>query len=475
MVFSSSIFLFIFLPTVLLAYFIVPKAFKNIVLLISSLFFYAWGEPKFVFIMILSIVLNYLFGLVVDSNRNNKKKVKILLGLMVFTNLLILGIFKYANFIIDNLNTLLNTSMSIPDIPLPIGISFFTFQAMSYVIDVYRKDGKVQRNPLDLALYISLFPQLIAGPIVRYQTVAEQINKRFSNLPRIAYGVRRFIIGLGKKMILANNCGYVADQVFAQNPTDMSTGIAWIGIIAYTLQIYFDFSAYSDMAIGLGKIFGFDFLENFNYPYISKSITEFWRRWHISLGSWFRDYLYIPLGGNRKGKLHMYINLFIVWLATGIWHGASWTFIAWGLYYGILIMLEKAFLGKLLKRIPNTFQYIYALLIVIVGWVFFRSETFTYAFSYLAVMFGFSGIGFWNVDALFYVSQYGIILVIAIIGATPIFKKTINMIEIKSQNSKVIRIVGKEISINAFVFLIFLMSVTYTISGTFNPFIYFRF
>lgn len=475
MVFSSSIFLFLFLPAVLFAYFITPRAFKNIILLVASLFFYAWGEPKFVFVMILSIIANYIFGLLVDLNRNNKNKVKVILGVMVLVNLLLLGVFKYANFVVDNLNSLLNTSFDIPDIPLPIGISFFTFQAMSYVIDVYRTDGKVQRNPFDLALYISLFPQLIAGPIVRYQTVADQINKRISDFPRIAYGVRRFIIGLGKKMILANNCGYVADQVFSQNPGDMSSGVAWIGIIAYSLQIYFDFSAYSDMAIGLGKIFGFDFLENFNYPYISKSIAEFWRRWHISLGSWFRDYLYIPLGGNRKGSFNTYRNLFIVWLATGIWHGASWTFIAWGLYYGLFIMLEKAFLGKALKKIPKVLQYVYTLLIVIIGWVFFRAETFTYAFSYIKVMFGLSGTGAWDIDALFYVSQYGIILLIAIIGSTPILKKVFESIERKSKESLFVRLIGKEVSINLYVLLILFLSVTYTVSNTFNPFIYFRF
>ncbi|MGY0691298.1 MBOAT family O-acyltransferase [Virgibacillus sp. FSP13] len=475
MVFSSNIFLFLFLPAILLAYFITPKAFKNIVLLVASLFFYAWGEPKFVFIMILSIIANYIFGLLVDLNRNNKMKAKVILGIMVVVNLLLLGVFKYANFVVDNLNNLLNTSFSIPDIPLPIGISFFTFQAMSYVIDVYRKDGKVQRNPFNLALYISLFPQLIAGPIVRYQTVANQINKRISDFPRIAYGVRRFIIGLGKKMILANNCGYVADQIFTQNPADMSSGLAWIGIIAYSLQIYFDFSAYSDMAIGLGKIFGFDFLENFNYPYISKSISEFWRRWHISLGSWFRDYVYIPLGGNRKGKLNTYRNLFIVWFATGLWHGASWTFIVWGIYYGLFIMLEKAFLGKVLKKIPNVFQYIYTLLIVVIGWVFFRSETFTYAFSYIKVMFGISGTGVWDIDALFYLSQYGIILFIAIVGSTPILKKLYGLIEFKSKESIFVRLIGKEISINLYVLLILFLSVTYTVSNTFNPFIYFRF
>ncbi|WP_188454964.1 MBOAT family O-acyltransferase [Virgibacillus oceani] len=475
MVFSSSVFLFLFLPVVFVLYFISPRKFKNTVLLGASLFFYAWGEPKFVLLMLVSILINYIFGLIVDLNRENKSKAKMIIGLMVVSNLLLLGFFKYANFLVDNINYLFNISISIPDIPLPIGISFFTFQAMSYVIDVYRKDGKVQKNPLNLALYISLFPQLIAGPIVRYQTVADQITKRISNFERISYGVKRFIIGLGKKVLIANNCGYVADQIFNMQPSEMSAGVAWIGIIAYTLQIYFDFSGYSDMAIGLGKILGFDFLENFNFPYFSRSISEFWRRWHISLGSWFRDYVYIPLGGNRAGRFNTYRNLFIVWLATGIWHGASWTFIAWGLYYGVFIMLEKAFLGKVLKQLPKFIQHIYTLLIVIIGWVFFRSETFSYAFSYIQVMFAFNGKGLWDSQAVFYTSQHGIILLIGIIGSMPVLKAIAQWINAKSIESKAVYIVGKQFSMNVYVLGVFFLSLVYLISSTFNPFIYFRF
>lgn len=475
MVFSSSVFLFLFLPIVLFTYFIVPTKFKNLILLIASLFFYAWGEPKFVIIMLISIIINYIFGLVINLNKEKKTKSKIFLALMVISNLLILCVFKYLNFIVDNINSVFNLSISIPNISLPIGISFFTFQAMSYVIDIYRDDAKVQRNPLNLALYISLFPQLIAGPIVRYQTIAEQLNKRFTNFSKFNHGIKRFIIGLGKKMILANNCGYIADQVFSQTPTDLTTSLAWIGIISYTLQIYFDFSAYSDMAIGLGKMFGFDFLENFNYPYISKSVSEFWRRWHISLSSWFRDYLYIPLGGNRKGNPATYRNLFIVWLATGIWHGASWTFIAWGLYFGVLIMLERAFLGKLLRKIPKFMQILYTLIIVIIGWVFFRSETFMYAFTFLGVLSGFNGTGLWDINTFYYISEYGIILSLAIIGSTPFLKIIFNKIEFKSENSLFIKIFGKEIFINSYLVMILLISVSYVITGTFNPFIYFRF
>lgn len=425
--------------------------------------------------MLLSIAMNYVFGLIVDAKRDDKTKIKWIMTAMVISNLAILGFFKYSNFIVDNVNGAMGFNIGIPAIPLPIGISFFTFQAMSYVIDVYRKNGEVQRNPLNLALYISLFPQLIAGPIVRYKTVADQIKKRVVSFEGFAYGSKRFIIGLAKKMLLANNCGYVADQVFSQNPSEMSVGLAWIGVIAYSLQIYFDFSGYSDMAIGLGKMFGFDFLENFNYPYISRSIGEFWRRWHISLGSWFRDYIYIPLGGSRVSNVKIYRNLLIIWLATGIWHGASWTFIAWGLYYGVFIMLEKAFLGKLLNRIPIFIQHFYALLVVIIGWVFFRAETFPYAFSYLQTMFSLNGIGLWDISAGYYINQYGIIFVLALIGTTPLLKNIGHWIEIKSTTSSGIRILGRDVAMTSYYITILLVSVTYMVSNTFNPFIYFRF
>ena len=472
MLFSSTVFLFLFLPIVLVAYFMVRPGLKNIVLLAASLFFYAWGEPKFVIIMIISIIMNYFFALFVDAKRDKKTQVKWIMGIMVACNLLLLGIFKYANFLVDSINGILQTSISIPTIPLPIGISFFTFQAMSYVIDVYRRDGEVQKNPLNMALYISLFPQLIAGPIVRYQTVANQIKVRFETFDKFSEGVKRFIIGLAKKMLLANNCGLVADQIFALHPSEMSTGLAWIGIIAYSLQIYFDFSGYSDMAIGLGKMFGFEFLENFNYPYISRSIAEFWRRWHISLGSWFRDYLYIPLGGNRNGNLNTYRNLLIVWFATGLWHGASWTFIVWGLYYGLFIMIERAFLGDLLKRMPVALQHFYSLVIVVIGWVFFRSATFEYAFAYIQTMFGFNGIGFWDLQAKYYSFEYGIIILVAIIAATPIFKFMQEKLAV--QSSKVM-IGGRETMSVVYYLAIFVLSVTYVVSNTFNPFIYFRF
>lgn len=473
LVFSSTVFLFLFLPLILLLYFISPKVLKNTILLAASLFFYAWGEPVFVLVMLVSILLNYIFALLVDKFRDNPKTVKWILVITVAVNLLMLGIFKYTNFIVDNINTVLGTTIEVPTIALPLGISFFTFQALSYVIDVYRKDGKLQKNPLNLALYISLFPQLIAGPIVRYQTVADQITKRFVNLQKFGEGVKRFTIGLAKKMILANNCGWVADQVFALPQNELSVGLAWLGIIAYSLQIYFDFSGYSDMAIGLGKMFGFDFLENFNYPYISRSVTEFWRRWHISLSSWFRDYLYIPLGGNRGTTFQLYRNIFIVWLATGIWHGAAWTFIGWGLYYGVIIMIEKAYLLKILKRIPRVFQHIYTILAFIIGWVFFRSENISQAFDYLKVMFGLSGNNMWDSQAGFYFSQYGIVILIAIIASTPIFnvlRKRLNNLN-KPTRSFVIR----DLIVSFGYIFIFIITVVSVVSTTFNPFIYFRF
>lgn len=438
------------------------------------MFFYAWGEPVYLSIMILSIILNYIFAHIIDSNRDKKVLIKWALGITVVANLLILGIFKYANFIVDNINAVFNLSINIPSISLPIGISFFTFQGMSYVIDVYRKDAIVQKNPLNMALYISLFPQLIAGPIVRYQTVAEQLIKRKETLLKFGEGIKRFIIGLAKKMLIANNCGGVADQIFATPADELSVGQAWIGIIAYSLQIYFDFSGYSDMAIGLARMFGFKFLENFNFPYIARSVSEFWRRWHISLSSWFRDYLYIPLGGSRTTKLKTYRNLFVVWLATGIWHGAAWTFIAWGVYYGTFIMLEKAFLLKVLKNIPRFFQHVYTLFIIVVGWVFFRSETFTYAFGYIKSMFGLNDNRVWDTDASFYLSEYGIILLLAILFSMPIVTYLKEKIKTYTK-SKTIVFIGREIIVPVAFTILFFIAIVSVVSSTFNPFIYFRF
>ncbi|MGE9213649.1 MBOAT family O-acyltransferase [Exiguobacterium aurantiacum] len=477
MLFSSTVFLFYFLPIVIGLYFISPRPVKNMILLAASLFFYAWGEPRFVLIMLASIVMNYVFGRLVDRDRQHEKKIKLWMTLMVLGNLGMLGVFKYASFFVENVNSVLGFSLNDPEIPLPLGISFFTFQAMSYVIDVYRKDGQVQRNIFDLALYVSFFPQLIAGPIVRYQTVADEIVDRRETIDDFVSGIQRFVIGLGKKMILANSAGYVADQIFGMPAGEMSTTLAWIGVIAYSLQIYFDFSGYSDMAIGLGRMFGFHFLENFNYPYISRSVSEFWRRWHMSLGSWFRDYVYIPLGGNRQGEWKTYRNLAIVWLLTGVWHGASWTFIAWGVYYGVFIMLERAFLGKWLKAMPSWLSLSFTLFVVIIGWVFFRADDFPYAIAYLQTMFGLHGGPLFDQQALYYLVQYGVVLTIAIIGATPIPRIVVGKLlsqeldETKSMTTR--RIVGL-VRVTG-VTVLFFLSISYIVSSTFNPFIYFRF
>ncbi|WP_088043476.1 MBOAT family protein [Bacillus sp. EAC] len=475
MVFSSTVFMFWFLPIVLLVYFIIPRSIKNLWLLIASLFFYAWGEPTYVWLMIFSIVMNYLFGLAVDKNREKKSKIKWIMIAMVSCNLFILGIFKYTNFIADNIESLTGLSLNVPVIPLPIGISFFTFHALSYVIDVYRGERKVQKNPLNLALYITMFPQLVAGPIVRYQTVANELNKRTESLELIFYGIKRFIIGLAKKMLLANNFGLIADQIFAQSPDQMTTGMAWIGILSYSLQIFFDFAGYSDMAIGLGKMFGFHFLENFNYPYISRSVAEFWRRWHISLGTWFRDYLYIPLGGNRGSNLETYRNLFIVWLATGIWHGASWTFIAWGLYYGFWIALERGGFGKIIAALPRVIQHLYALIIVVIGWVFFRSATFPYAFAYIKTMFGINGTGLWETSNNFYVSEYGILFILAVLAATPIGKIVAHKVSDYLISKSKITYFGFQLGEAGWYCLLLLVSLSYVVASTFNPFIYFKF
>nr|WP_309098531.1 MBOAT family protein [Fredinandcohnia onubensis] len=468
MVFSSLIFLFVFLPIVIFTYFIVGKRFRNILLLLFSLFFYAWGEPKYVLLMIFSIIMNYIFGLIVDKLESKSALKKAVLVLAIIGNLLIIGYYKYINFIVDNINQLLGLSIHIEEVPLPIGISFFTFQALSYVIDVYRKDSHVQKNPFDLALYISLFPQLVAGPIVRYNDIANQIKDRIINSQKFSEGIRRFIIGLAKKVLIANQTGFIADQIFSMNPEEISTSLAWIGIISYTLQIYFDFSGYSDMAIGLGKMFGFEFLENFNYPYISRSITEFWRRWHISLSTWFRDYVYIPLGGNRVTTLKHYRNIFLVWALTGLWHGASWTFVAWGLYYGILLTIEKLGLGKLLKRTWAPIQHLYVLVIVMIGWVFFRADNFSYSLNYIKTLFGIHGQGLVDRQALYYIHDYGLLYSIAILCSTPIINKLILAME-KSTN----RIIHLLIRILYIVLLI--LTIIYLVNSTYNPFIYFRF
>jgi alginate O-acetyltransferase complex protein AlgI len=474
MVFSNLFFLFIFLPIVLLLYFVLKKEWRNYWLLFVSLFFYAWGEPKYIVLMMLSILLNYVFGLLVEKYRERQKLKLFLLWVAILGNLAILGFYKYANFFVEYFNLIFHTNFHVEQIPLPIGISFYTFQALSYVVDVYRKDAKVQRNFFDLALYVSLFPQLVAGPIVRYNTVAEEIKKRTITIDGFSEGIKRFILGLAKKVILANPLGALADNIFTTDPGDMTMTTAWIGIIAYTLQIYFDFSGYSDMAIGLGKMFGFNFLENFNYPYISRSISDFWRRWHISLSSWFRDYVYIPLGGNRVSKIKFYRNLLIVWTITGFWHGASLTFLSWGLYYGIIISLERLGLEKVLKKLWRPFQHLYVLIIVMIGWVFFRADSFDYSFDYLQVMFGMSSNPLFDGYDYVRIHDNWVVLVTAIILSLPVFPFITRQYEAITSKSNVL-VLSKEIVMTGYYFILMLIVTILLVNSTYNPFIYFRF
>lgn len=471
MLFSSVEFIFIFLPIVIFIYYVLLKksrTLQNIFLTFSSLFFYAWGEPKFVIIMIISILINWYLAIRVDKKRENKKAVKLLLCMTIIINLSILFVFKYLMFTLTNINNIFGSNLSVPNITLPIGISFFTFQAISYVIDVYRKNGEVQKNPLNVALYIAFFPQLIAGPIVRYETIAKQIKSRQETFDDFASGVCRFMVGLGKKVLLSNTLAIVADNAFNMNSiNELSVSMAWLGAIAYTFQIYYDFSGYSDMAIGLGKMFGFSFLENFNYPYISKSISEFWRRWHISLGSWFRDYVYFPLGGSRVyTKKRLLFNLFVVWFLTGIWHGANWTFIIWGIMYFALISIEKliGFEKKFNKL--SFIKHIYTMLFVILGWVIFRASNITEAFSYMGKMFGVRASGIF--DAYFYLNivENLIFIIVATIFSTPIYK----IINEKVKENKLIApiyVIG--------MIILFIVAISYILKGAYNPFIYFNF
>lgn len=460
MLFSSEIFLFLFLPVVLGLYYGINLLFKNnvtlknSVLLGASVIFYAWGEPVFIIVMLLSIALNFIFGICVSGG--NDKKRRAFMTLAVVFNLGILFVYKYLDFSIKAVNDIFSLKLPLSGIALPIGISFFTFQALSYVIDVYRKNAEVQKNIFDLALYIFFFPQLIAGPIVRYNTVCEQIKSRKESFSQFSEGVEKFIIGLGKKVLMANTLALISDKAFSLSPSDLSTAFAWLGAIAYTFMIYFDFSGYSDMAIGLGKMFGFEFEKNFDYPYISKSISEFWRRWHISMGQWFRDYLYFPLGGSRvRSKSRLIFNLFAVWLCTGIWHGANYTFIVWGLYFFLLLLFEKL-TGKNPK---GWFSHIYTMVFVIFGWVIFRADNLGYAFSYIKKMLVLSSCETENALFLSNVREHFFALISAPLLSVPIWKR----IENKKAFTLVLEI------------LIFALSVTYIIKGGYNVFIYFNF
>ncbi len=464
MLFSSITFLYYFFPAVLILYFAVPKMLKNAVLLLTSLVFYAWGEPKYVFLMIISIICGYVCGLLIEKYKG-KTQSKIALIASCIISLGMLGYFKYADFFITNFNAATGLSVPLLKLALPIGISFYTFQILSYTVDVYRGNVPAQRNPINLAAYVTMFPQLIAGPIVRYSDVAKQLDERTISIDKSAEGIRRFICGLSKKIFIANILGELAGLFLASKQQSML--FCWMYTAAYSLQIYFDFSGYSDMAVGLGKILGFDFMENFNYPYISSSITEFWRRWHISLGSWFRDYVYIPLGGNRVSKLKWFRNIFVVWMLTGFWHGADWNFIVWGLYFAFFLILEKLYLGKFLSKYKAV-GHCYVLLAVMISFVIFGAPNFGLAFECIKGMFGMAGLPLATAETLHYLRSYGVIFALALIGATPLPKKLYAMAEKKFG---AVTAIAEPVAI----VVLLLLSTAYLVDGSFNPFLYFRF
>lgn len=479
MVFSSTTFLFLFLPVVLVLYFASPDRLKNLILLAASLFFYAWGEKVFVVVMLVSILLNYASALLIEHYRERKLDRAVLIASLV-ANLGLLVAFKYANFLADNLNALLGlcgvAPITLPPIHLPIGISFFTFHAISYVVDVYRKEVQADRNPAGIALYITLFSQLIAGPILRYHEVAGQIARRVVGLDDFAVGVRRFIIGFGKKMLIANTLAVPADEIFGLPSGSLSSSVAWLGVICYALQLYFDFSGYSDMAIGLGRMFGFKFNENFNYPYVSQSVTEFWRRWHISLSSWFRDYLYIPLGGNRYGTARTYGNLIFVFFICGLWHGASWSFIIWGLLHGALLVVERLALGDWLRRTPPVVRHAYLVLAILVGWVFFRADNLAHAITFLAAMFGAAPtVGAGTKLALYLNSEVAVMLGIGIIASLPVFPAVRALALGKRWQGLPAVQTGLALARVSLYIGVFSLALLWLASGTHNPFIYFRF
>lgn len=466
MVFSSTIFLCVYLPLVLLGYYICPKKGKNLFLLIVSLIFYAWGEPKYVFLMIFSILVNYVFGLLMDKHRENKKRLKLMLVISVIIDLGLLSVFKYTDFIITNINSVFGAGFDLLNIALPIGISFYTFQAMSYTIDVYRDNVRVQRNLIDFGMYITMFPQLIAGPIVRYSDVQDQLAERNVTTADFSEGIMRFVVGLGKKVLLANQMGAVWTQIYALGG-DISALMAWTGAAAYTFQIYFDFSGYSDMAIGLGRMFGFKFPENFRYPYESVSITDFWRRWHITLSTWFKEYLYIPLGGNRRGLARQALNLLIVWTLTGFWHGAGWNFVMWGLYYFAILFIEKLFLLKALDKLPRLLRHAYALLLIVIGWVIFASDDVSVMLPYLGSMFGANGaLGGMDVYTLL---TRAALMVICCVASTELPRRLF-VTAAGKMNEKAAFTVKSVLTLT-----LLALSVVFLIGDSYNPFLYFRF
>lgn len=458
MVFSSFTFLFRFLPFVLICYFLAPRKLKNLVLFLCSLIFYAWGEPVYIGLMLFSTVIDYINGIAVSyyKEKGNRRKAKLFLISSVCINLLLLFIFKYSNFILG------------ASLPLPIGISFYTFQTMSYTIDVYRGVVKPQKSFIAFGTYVSLFPQLIAGPIVRYQTVERELMERSVTKEKFSYGVQRFVCGLGKKVLLANNIGVLWSYITAYPGEKLTIVMAWLGMIAFMFQIYFDFSGYSDMAIGLGAMFGFHFPENFMYPYQSKSITDFWRRWHMTLSSWFKEYVYIPLGGNRKGTKKQIRNIIIVWALTGLWHGANWNFLLWGLYFAVLLIIEKIWLKKWLQRFPDIIQHLYALFFIIIGWTIFAYPDMPSKMEYIKTMFGIGNHKLWNNEAIYLIYTYAILFLILIVASTDLPKKVVHR-WIKKESF--LCYAGKTV----YILTIFLLSIAYLVNSSYNPFLYFRF
>ncbi|MBN2880392.1 MAG: MBOAT family protein [Clostridia bacterium] len=466
MVFSSLIFLVVFFPLVLLFYFSINKSStKNIILLIFSLIFYAWGEPVYIVLMIFSSIVDYTNGRMIEKYRDRSILPKVFLVFSVIVNLSLLGFFKYSNFLVGNINSIFNTSIAYRELRLPIGISFYTFQTMSYSIDVYRNKVKAEHNFPNFMAYVSMFPQLIAGPIVRYSLIQKELTDRTITKRNVLDGSIRFIQGLAKKVLLANNIGLLATSIISSHG-EVSAMTAWLGAVAFAFQIFFDFSGYSDMAIGMGKIFGFTYPENFYYPYTCTSITDFWNRWHMSLSTWFKDYLYIPLGGNRKGNLRTILNLIIVWSLTGLWHGAAWNFMLWGLYFGIILIIEKFVISSLLEKMPVILKRIYSLVIVLIGWVIFMLDTPKDIVNYIISMFSFGRMA--DIEVLFNISNYGVILILCVVFSMPL---NLSQISEKLRIPKLL----KESAYLIFYIGIFLLSIVYIVDNTFNPFLYFRF
>ncbi len=466
MVFSSILFMFAYLPIVLLVYYFIPAKWRNVWLFFVNFIFYGWGEPVYVILMLFSICLNYFAGYFIEKYRDNRKRARLVLTINTVLNLALLFFFKYFDLILSTLSLIPGVSLSPIGLSLPIGISFYTFQTMSYPIDLYRGDCEVQKNFISFGTFVALFPQLIAGPIVRYKDIASQLGFRANDIDQFASGIQRFIIGLGKKVLIANNIGHLWDSYAALGASELTFVGAWLGAVAFAIQIYFDFSGYSDMAIGLGRMLGFEFLENFNFPYISTSATEFWRRWHMSLGTWFRDYLYIPLGGNRCGKWRQMLNLLIVWAATGIWHGASWTFLIWGLYYGIFIIIEKFTYGKWLEKgWHRIIGHIYCLILVVAAWPIFQLASLELCVPYYKAMFGAGSAGFISSFDIYNIRSYLVIIVIGILASTPIGKKIYDKIPVRART----------VVVPVMVLVVLAVSTAYLVDATYNPFLYFRF